>query len=559
VKKSLVALVLAALTAVAIHQWRARRSYGSDFVAAVLAEVPERSPERGRILDRNGAPLAENRRAFDVYVTPRLFTRQVRTRLIGLLHLDADEVARLDRGAALGAGVPDRPVRVLEDQGRKRAGLILRSRDELKGAVEVHRDLRRHYPQRQLAAHLLGYVEPTERTGAYGIERAFERWLKGRARAGASGVAGDDVVLTLDLDLQKAAEKAVQGHTAAAVVVVEVETGRILAMVSRPSFDPNALSGTLAIGELERLKRDPSRPLIDRTLEETYPPASTFKMVTAVAGLESKMASPDEEVVCTGERSVGGRVLHDMDVHGAVHFVEALQRSCNIYFWTIGERVGIDRLARVAREFGFGSPSGLGLNGDVAGQVPDRAMLGAQADENLILTLNAAVGLGEVRATVVQLAMAYAALANGGRLYQPQVVRRVESASGESPDEREPVLRRTIDVSPATLALIRQGMTKAVNSRGGTAFSARKGAVKMGGKTGTELRGRPVNDPSDAHAWFAGWAPDEQPEIAVVVLVERGGVGGLVAAPLAHDIVDAYFTHRQAAARRTAPRHHRGR
>lgn len=382
----------------------------------------------------------------------------------------------------------------------------------------------RAYPRGQVAAHVVS-----------GVERALDSEL----------AAGEDVVLTLDLDLQKLADRAVRDHAAAAVAVVDVETGRILALVSRPSFDPEAVARSGA--ERERLARDPARPLVDRTLEQTYRPASTFKLVTAVAALENGLVRPDEEMTCTGTRAIGDHVLHDMEVHGTIDLLGALQRSCNVYFWALAERAGIDRLAEVARDFGFGARTGLGIDGDVAGQIPDQHLFGGDADKNLELTLNTAVGLGEVRVTVVQLAMAYAALANGGRLYVPQVVRRIERAGGQVVAERPPVLRRRVAASPATLEIIRRGMTRAVNARGGTAFTARRGAVKMVGKTGTFE----PPDRDEADALFAGWAPSDRPQIAVVVVVERGGVGGEVAAPVARDIIDGYFT------RLHPPRHHK--
>jgi penicillin-binding protein 2 len=549
---------------------------------------------RGKILDRNGAPLASSRRAFNIYVVPRRFTPEVRTRLIDLLALSEAEVARMDsRAAHMVERQAGRAILVLGDQGRRRARLVARARLELGGAVEVHSDPYRDYPRGELASHLIGYMsEPSPReraerarqgqdaselVGRYGLEEVFERSLRGkqgveRFIAGGEGArvaaakaealieeplieppaAGHDVVLTLDLELQRIAERAVRSYAAAAVVVAEVETGRILALVSTPSFDPNAMTGDLAAAEHERLKSDRRLPYLDRTLEQDYPPASTFKLVTAVAGLESGMASPDEQLTCTGKRVVGDRVLRDMGVHGTIDFLEALQHSCNVYFWTIGERVGIDRLAEVARDFGFGAPTGLGINGDVSGQLPDRALRGPQTDDsNLVLTLNAAIGSGEVKVTVIQLAMAYAALANGGRLYAPQVVRRVQTAAGQVVEEREPILRRRVAASPTTLELIRKGMWRAVNARGGTAFAARKGAVELAGKTGTseslsppeaEGSGQPGWNTSIAHGWFAGWAPSDRPQIVIVVLLEHGGVGGTVAGPVARAIVDGYFT-----------------
>ena len=569
-RRWVVAFVAAAIAALLASLWLSRSSHGDDLEPAPPGVVNWRPlpPLRGRILDRKGRPLADNRPAFDLYVLPARFTSAVRARLIDLLELRGDEVARLDqRLARLAAGDDGRAIPVLADQGRERADLVARARRDLGGAVEVHVVPGRVYPQGELAAHIIGYARPASDDGAElighrGVERALERSLHGatgierfildgrgeripsaelEARIEGPGrdlpVPGNDVVLTLDLGLQRLAAKAISRYPAAAAAVVEVETGRILALVSTPSFDPDVMSDPLAGGEREALEEDPLRPLLDRTLAQTYPPASTWKLVTAVAGLESGMASPGDELTCSGQRTVGARVLLDMGAHGTVDFIEALQVSCNVYFWQVAERAGIDAMAAVARDFGFGEPTGLGIEGELAGQVPDSGTYGGS--NSLLRTLNTAIGGGDVRVTVLQLAMAYAAVANGGRLYAPQIVRRVQTASGQLL-EREPILRRHLDLSTATLQIIREGMRRSVNAQGGTAYAARAGAVKMSGKTGTAPVSDP--DPSISHALFAGWAPSDRPQIAVAVLIERGGVGGVVAAPVARVIVDGYFT-----------------
>ena len=371
----------------------------------------------------------------------------------------------------------------------------------------------RVYPMGPIGAHLLA-----------GVERAMASTLEGEAPA--------DLVLTIDLDLQKVAHGALIKHQAAAVAVVEVETGRILALVSIPEGDPKQADGDRAVGR-------------------AYPPASTYKLITAVAGLETGI-SPDEENTCTGHRMVGSSNLLDMGVHGTIDFVEALQHSCNVYFFWVGERVGLARLAAVARDFGFGEPTGLDINGEVAGHVPDATEYAGHSERDQVRRLQTAIGAASVRATVLQVAMAYAALANGGRLYQPQIVRRVKRG-GQTVEEPEPVLRRHVSASASTLEVIRRGLYRAVNRRGGTAFAAKKGVVKMVGKTGTA----PLpTDPEESHAWFAGWAPADNPRMAIAVLVENGGIGGAVAAPVARDIIDAYYLHaaREKRAERRAAR-----
>lgn len=529
--------------------------------AAAWRQVPS---VRGEVLDRNGVPLADSRGALDLYVLPRLYSAEARARLVDLLDLDADEVARLDdRVPPAGDPGGDRAVLVLEDIGRARAGRMDGDR-AFAGAFQVHLDSRRRYPHGELTAHVVGYASqatPDELAarglapdahaliGRHGVEESLDAWLEGpagreRFAITADGelapagfeppVAGHDVILTIDLELQRAASSALGAQASGAVVIAEVETGRILALVSRPSFDPTAMMIPGAREEL-RLEGDPLRPLLDRTVA-AYPPGSTYKLATAVAGLERDAASRDEERTCTGSRQVGRRRLYDMGAHGTVDFVEALQVSCNVYFWGVAERVGIDAIAAAARDLGLGAASGIGINQEDAGVVPDRATYGSADRDPLVHTLTAAIGNGDVRVNAVQLAMAYAAVANGGRLYEPQIIRRIQTASGEVIEDRPLVLRRRLSVSPATLEVVRQGMWRAVNLPGGTGHAARKGAIPMAGKTGTALAAQ------GAHAWFVGYAPIDAPELVVVVFAEHAGIGGKVAAPIARTVVDRSFT-----------------
>ena len=522
---------------------------------------------RGEILDRNGIPLADSRGAFNLYVLPRLYGSEARARLIELLGLDAEEIARLDdRVDPAGDPTGDRAVLVLEDIGRARAGRIDGARGALGGAALVEMDSRRRYPQGELTAHLVGYASqasPDELAekglapdagnlvGRHGVEESLDSWLEGipgveRFIAADDGelapvtleppVAGHDVILTVDLELERVAASALGAQVAGAVVVAEVETGRILALVSRPSFDPSAMMGPGAREEL-RLEGDPLRPLVDRTVA-LYPPGSTYKLATAVAGLEGDAAIRNEERTCTGSRQVGKRIFLDMGAHGTVDFVDALKVSCNVYFWTVAERVGIDAIASAARDFGFGTRSGIGINGEEAGRVPDRTTYDLEGPNGLAHTLITAIGNGDVRVNAIQLAMAYAAVANGGRLYQPQLVRRIQTAGGDIVEDRQPVLRRRVAVSSATLETIREGMWRAVNTAGGTGFAAHKGAIPMAGKTGTAL---PPPHDGESHAWFVSYAPVETPELVVVVFVEHGGVGGKVAAPIGRAVVDRSF------------------
>lgn len=553
---------------------------------------------RGRILDRNGVPLADNRPAFNLYVEPKAFKDEVRSRFFGILDLDEAEVAAIDvrLGAAQKAKRSD-AVLVMEDVTRERAAAIEQARFELHG-IEVRHEPHRFYPQGRLAAHVVGYMnqmttQESERLasagygndeliGRYGLESSWENYLRGKKGSerfvvNARGeridgseadsliegdplvepVAGHDVVLTLDSKLQKIAEDAVRRFPAAAIAAVEVKTGRLMALVSEPAFDPDVMTGHLTREEEALLLADPRKPFIDKTLRTTYPPGSTYKFVVALAALQDGLVDPKEELFCPGYHVQGRRTFRCTSSHEKVDLAKAVQHSCNVYFWKLAERVGIDRMAEVAEQFGFGVPTGLGLNSDLPGRIPTRAWYEDHTAFKIGYTINAAVGQGDVEVTVVQLAMAYAALANGGTLYVPQIVDRVQSARGDVIARYEPQARRRLDLDSGHLAELRAAMDLVVNELGGTAYDyAHSEIVAFAGKTGTaQARGGRRKDdgairdwhPSRDHAWFAGYAPVDDPELALVVLIEHGGPGGKVAGPVARDIFEHWWQEVRAA------------
>jgi penicillin-binding protein 2 len=421
----------------------------------------------------------------------------------------------------------------------------------------------------------------TEMVGRYGLERAWESFLRGkrgleRFVVNARGervegkdtegliegpkyvppVAGHNLILTIDLGLQEKVEALLNRQPAGAVAVIQVDTGRILALASTPSFDPNVMTGHLTREKEAQMLSDPRKPFIDKTLRQFYPPGSTYKFVTGLAALEDSLTSEAEPLTCPGYLRVGRRTFRCEGRHEKVNMLTALQHSCNVYFWKLSERVGIDRMAEVAREFGFGEPAGLGLNGDLAGLVPTKAWYEERDVFKIGNTLNAATGQGDVEVGVLQLAMAYAALANGRRLFVPQVVDRVETASGEVVASYEPQLKRVVDVSQENVDIILRGLYKVVNEPGGTAYEhARVPWLPYGAKTGTAqvkaMRRRSDDEglrgwhPDRDHAWIAGFAPFDSPEIAFVVLLEHGGSGGRNAGPIAKAIVEDYFADRK--------------
>lgn len=593
-----VALVgLAALFALAGRLWQLQVMRGEGYYERTVSNVVKERylpSVRGKILDRKGVPLADNRPAFNLYVTPRLWTPETRTELARLLGLSDDELAKIDERLALGKKRdPKQPIVVLEDQGRDRASLVEQALARLPG-VEVHHEPYRYYPQGDLAAHLVGYMSQmtaeeaekltnkgyhtSELVGRYGLEAAWENYLRGkkgieRYAVDARGqrlddktaatliqgervsgaIPGANLVLTVDVDLQRLAERAV-GSQAAAVVIVEPRTGKLRAVVSKPSFDPNIMTGHLTRQEETMLKSDPRKPFVDKALRMTYPPGSVFKFVTALAALTDGQAAEDESVTCHGAYELSGTVFKCNAVHGKVDLLGAIQKSCNIYFWELAERIGLDRIAEVARLYGFGTPTNLGLNGDAGGRIPTKAWYEQLGHYKIGYATNAATGQGDVEVSVLQMAMAYAALANGGTLYVPQVVERVEGSDGRPIVAYEPQPAREIKMPAAALDIWRRGMWRVTNEAGGTAFDhGYVSIVPVMGKTGTaEIRTkrRKKEDdersiegyqPTRSHAWFAGWAPAEDPSMVIVVFVEHGGSGGRVAWPIAKQILEGYF------------------
>jgi penicillin-binding protein 2 len=551
---------------------------------------------RGKILDHKGVALADNRPAFHIYATPKQFTPEVRAELERMLGLSDDELDKLDKRIALGGKRdPKSPIRVLEDQGRDRAALVEQARDRLPG-VEIHDEPYRYYPQGDLAAHVVGYMtqmtaeevdrlitqgyDTSDLVGRYGLESAWENYLRGKRgvehyAVDARGqrldnktadnliqgdrviepVPGANLVLTLDTELQRIAEKAVSRAAASAVVVLEARTGKVRAIVSKPSFDPNIMTGKLTHAEYSMLMQDPRKPFIDKALRATYPPGSVFKFVTTIAALEDGQAAEDETLFCTGRYDLAGTRFRCHGYHEKVDLLKAIKHSCDVYFWSLAERVGLDRLAEVAREFGFGAPTTLGLNGDAAGRMPTRAWYESKGRYKVGYATNASIGQGDVEVTVMQMATAYAALANGGKVFVPQLVERVESYDGRTIVAYEPQVARTLKMPVEALDTWRRGMWKVNNEPGGTAYEhGFSQVVTVLGKTGTAEVKKNYKDakkpdlerwnPSASHAWFAGWAPADDPELVVVVLVEHGGGGGSVAWPIAQRILDGYYTAR---------------
>jgi penicillin-binding protein 2 len=346
-----------------------------------------------------------------------------------------------------------------------------------------------------------------------------------------------------------------RSHPAGSAVVVDVRTGRLLALYSKPDFDPNDLSGGEGRARVReafnRLYANPLRPMLDKTMSGAFQPGSTMKPFSALAALEDHLVDVDRTEKCEGFVVFGRRIFRCSHVHGPVRLREAISRSCNVYFFHLAETVGMDRIARIATAFGLGQKTGLGLNPESPGRIPTRSWYAMRykGQFRLGFTLNMAIGEGDVISTPLQLALAYSALANGGTLYQPQVVRAVETSDGAVVQEFPPRIRRQVGAAPENLRRVTDALFDVVNDPLGTAYPARDPSLDVAGKTGTAQTGYVVkkeDEPkmawflSQAHAWFASFAPARSPEIAVVVLIEHGGSGPEVAVPVAMQIIHEY-------------------
>ncbi|MFQ5903752.1 MAG: penicillin-binding protein 2 [Candidatus Binatia bacterium] len=540
---------------------------------------------RGMVFDRQGQLLVDSRPSFDLLFVPEDATEPETT----LRHL-----ARFlgqDEGKLLGL--------FEENKTRPPFGEIVLGRDidwRSVVAVETHQlDLpgvtlqirpRRSYLNKSMAAHLLGYlgeISPRQlRTwrergysmgdeiGQFGLEKRWEEYLRGRnggqqVEVDALGrrvrvlhevedAPGHSVFLTLDRELQETAYQALQGKEGA-IVVLEVNSGAILALVSSPAFDPNVFARRITSEEWRALGQDRTHPLNNRAIQGQYPPGSIFKIVLAIAALEEGVIQPETRIFDPGYLNVGNRRFRDWKDggHGWVDLHKAIVESCDVYFYQLGQRLGIDRIAHYARALGLGEKTGIALDGEKEGLIPDSAWKRKRYDQPWFPgeTPSAAIGQGYINVTPLQIANLMAAVANGGTLYRPWFVRKVESLDGTLIREYGPEEIRSLTLKESTLEHVRSALRDVVNSGPGTGGGARSDLIEIAGKTGTaqvaEMRGGVVKSEQlpysiRDHAWFVAYAPAERPEIAVVTLVEHGGHGGSAAAPLAKRVIEEYFS-----------------
>ena len=533
-----------------------------------IKTVPLLAP-RGKILDRDGRVIVDNHSAYTLMLTRENLKMEHVDAIAEGVHLDPNELReRLRRFDARPKYVP---MMIKEELTPGEIAFVESHRDpQTFPELELIQNQRRLYPRNGLAAHVIGYVgEVSEQdlntpefaksssgdvVGKFGIERQYNDTLigvdgqrrvvvdsLGRERQtleDQEATPGNNLQLTIDLDLQAVAELSLENRRGA-VVALDPRNGEVLAMVSRPAFDPNAFAGRIREDDWKALTSDPNNPMLNRAIQAQFAPGSTFKPIVAMAGLESGAIQADTTFHCGGGATFYGRYFKCWvkGAHGAVSLHKGIVQSCDVYFYNVGNRTGIDAIAQTAEEAGFGTKTGIDLPGEAEGLMPSSKWKLRTQREKWYAgeTISVAIGQGAVTVTPLQLASAMGGLAMGGVWYRPHLVK---NAAIEPP--------RRAHWNPQNVADVIAGMYGVVNE-GGTGASAQIPGVTLSGKTGSAQRvsnelvksGKASEDEKD-NGWFAGFAPRENPEIVVVALLE-GGEHGALAAPMVRDIVKAYF------------------
>jgi penicillin-binding protein 2 len=544
-----------------------------------LRFVPE-AASRGAIMDRNGIVLASNRPSFSLAVVPQEVKDRdaLLNQLVSLLKLDRNEL--LDRWEKGKGRARYYPVVLASNLTRDQVEKVEENRLYLTG-VEVEMKPVREYSSGILAAHLLGYIgeiseEELNRkgfeeynlgdyVGKNGIERSWEKELHGsdggrelevdargrilRTISETFPTVGNSIVLTIDAKLQKQSELAF-GDQAGAAVAMDTSNGEILAFVSNPGFDPSLFSGKMPADKWTGYLSDKRHPLENKALTGQYPPGSTFKMITAFAGLESGIVNEKSNVNCNGLYEVVYSKFRcwNRTGHGVTNLKKSLRESCDVYYYQLGDQLGVDAIATMARRFKLGEPMGVGLLNEKGGLIPTTAWKLKRYGKRWFHgeTIPVSIGQGYVLLTPIQLASMTATIANEGKIYRPFLVKRVVDTDGKTLKEFNPELLGTTGISADHFRLIKKGMFAVVNEPGGTGGMARMHDMRVAGKTGSsqvvKLRDSKLSTPWNFrdHALFVAFAPYEKPEIAVAVVVEHGGHGGSVAAPIAARILKAW-------------------
>lgn len=571
-KRILMSIVILGFSILFVRLFQLQLMYHTEFgrkseensVRIIIKE-----PVRGYIYDRNGELLVDVAPSYSIMVIPVLFDTSKLALLSKLIKTEPNIIqARLARGWLRSRFSP---VRIIRDVDLKTLSAVEENIYQLPG-VSYETEFKRAYPTNIRASHLLGYCKEItdaqlakygdlyqlgDLIGSSGLEASYETFLKGEKgfqflsvnakgqilgpfEGGSRDIPpkeGFDLILSLDGGLQMLAESLMTNYRGA-IVAMDPKDGGILAMVCKPDFDLSVFSGVTSADQWERLSKDPEKPLFNRATMTRYPPGSTFKMLVAIAALEEGIINENYHINCRGAFQYGDKIFKDNNVHGLVNVTNAIQKSCNVFFYQLALKVGLDKLNEYSKRLGFGLPTEFDIREETAGLIPskeyyDKVYGKGKWTQGFIVSLG--VGQGEVGVSPLQMARYAATIANGGTLHQPHAVHAIRNKRTK---RVELVDYQEIPtwISANTIRLIREGMRRVVEEPGGTGGLARILGVVSAGKTGTA-----ENPHGLAHAWYVGFAPFDNPKIAVAVLLENAGGGGAKAAPIAGKIMEKYL------------------
>jgi len=550
---------------------------------------------RGQITDRRGAPLAQNKLRYNLalnFPTPLDFSDEQAIafarekidkaqKLLGrTIKISEDAILRHYRNRGV---LPFEIAPNLSESEYKAA------KDDLPAGMVLRPVYVRLYPNGKLGGQIVGYVGRTGRNldgvidnhetlwpeteGREGLEQTFNEMLRGKRgefkltfdkdgrktseKLITPPVPGHSVVTTLDLRLQELAERALEANTKrGAIVIVDPNSGDVLALASWPTFDPNKFVPSISGEQFKALQDDPNLPLLPRAFRSAYPPGSTFKVAVGIAALETGAVRPEDTYECVPALQIGNVTFHNWKKgdRGSLNFVQALTESCDTWFYQVGIRMGAEPIIDWALKLGFGEKSGIPLRGEVPGRIPNDEYMKATHGRRLLNgdIANLSIGQGDTLATPLQMAQAMAAVANGGTVYRPRLVQQVQTIENQVVTAYQVRAKRTLEISPSTLEQLRAGMVAAVNGPNGTAHAASLDNVDVAGKTGTAQWGPKQKERTAA--WFAGFLPAEQPQYAFAALYE-GDVGktihgGSSAAPMIAEVFKTIYGGERALARR---------
>jgi len=531
-------------------------------IRALVEDAP-----RGRIYDRREELLVTNRPAVVVSIIPAEVDdlEKLSERLGRIIGISPEEISQTVKNYLEN---PFKPVKILDDCKTNKIVEIEERKDELKGVV-LEVKPRRDYLYHDFAAHSLGYVGEIDKEelqqfgnpkfqggdiiGKAGLEKYYDDILRGEkggkeVEVDALGqeittllyqkpVPGEDLVLTIDRDLQLYGENLLFDKKGS-IIVSDPNSGEILALVNRPSFNPNLFADGISHSDWERLSSDVDYPLTNRSVQGVYSPGSIFKVVTAIAALEEGVTDRKRKIYCSGSFELAGQVFTCWKEtgHGSLSIVDGIAHSCNIYFYTLGKDLGIERFNKYMQKFGLGEKTGIDLPAEAIGTIPSAQWKKREVNEIWFPgdTINLSIGQGYLLLTPLQVHNLITTIASEGEVYKLHLVKKIISADGKTVKEIKPEIYKKVDFSLDTIKIIKEGLRQTILK--GTGWRANIKELAVAGKTGTAQ-----NPQGETHAWFIGFAPYENPEVCITVFLENGGEGGEAAAPIARAMMEKYF------------------